>query len=106
MKLKDQEIIMYATLLERSSLAQQIYAQYLSAFAKYIIPIPIRSSVKGQEAILAGQSMMEYMPKSGLAQDYYELIVEVWNKVTKGDVVKVAKRASHSQNMSDRAVEA
>lgn len=106
MKLNDQDIIMYATLLDRSSLAQQIYAQYLSSFSKYIIPIPIRTSVKGQEAILEGKSMMEYMPKSGLAQDYYELVLEVWNKITKGDVVKTVRKSNSNANIKEEAMEA
>lgn len=106
MKLKDQDIVMYATLLDRSSLAQQIYAQYLSSFSKYIIPIPIRTSVKGQEAILDGKSMMEFMPKSGLAQDYYELILEVWSRITKGEVVKPSRKTSSHSSMKEEAVEA
>lgn len=94
MNLKKQEIIMYATLLERTSLSQQIYAQYLSNFSKYIIPIPIRASVKGQEAILAGQSLLEYLPKNPLAQDYYELIIGVWERIAKEITPKSNKKAT------------
>src|ERR1700733_8665488 len=42
MNLIHQKIIMFPTLLERSSLSKQIYARYLSKFKEYIIPIPIR----------------------------------------------------------------
>lgn len=100
--IKDQEIIMYATLLDRNSLSQQIFAQYLSIFKDKIISTPIRSSVKGQEAILLGQSMMEYAPKSPLAQEYFELISEVWNRITKGDVVPVRNRKKGRDTSANR----
>lgn len=100
--IKEQEIIMYATLLDRNSLSQQIFAQYLSTFADKIIDIPIRTSVKVQEAIVLGQSMMEYMPKNPLAQDYYELIQEIWKRITKGDVLtKSIKKRQKDNNDED-----
>lgn len=81
MNLTSQKIIMFPTLLERSALSQQIYAQYLSKFNEYIIPIPIRVSVKGQEALVCKQSILEYAPTSSLAQEYYELILAIWQKI-------------------------
>lgn len=81
MNLDDQKIIMFPTLLERSALSQQIYAQYLSKFNEFIIPIPIRVSVKGQEALVCKQSILEYAPTSSLAQEYYELILAIWQKM-------------------------
>jgi chromosome partitioning protein len=81
MNLTNQKIIMFPTLLERSALSQQIYAQYLSKFNEYIIPIPIRVSVKGQEALVCQQSILEYAPTSSLAQEYYELILAIWQKI-------------------------
>lgn len=81
MNLANQKIIMFPTLLERSALSQQIYAQYLSKFNEYIIPIPIRVSVKGQEALVCQQSILEYSPTSSLAQEYYELILSIWQKI-------------------------
>jgi len=78
MGIKNQKIIMFPTLLENSSLSQQIYAQYLANFEQFIIPIPIRKSVKGQEALIHKQTILEYAPNSPLAQDYYELIKHMW----------------------------
>lgn len=100
---KEQQIIAYATMLERSSLSQQIYAQYLVDQADYIIPIPIRSSVKGQESLMAELSILEYMPKSPLASDYYELIVEMWKRATKGNVVQTGRR-SHTAKTEELEV--
>jgi chromosome partitioning protein len=92
MNLLNQKIIMFPTLLERSSLSQQIYAQYLSRFNEYIIPIPIRMSVKGQEALVCKKSILEYAPNSSLAQDYYELILAIWQKITnKSSAYKLAQ---------------
>ena len=42
--IESKSISMFATLLDRTSLSQQIYAQYLSEFKNYMIPIPIRVS--------------------------------------------------------------
>lgn len=94
MHLKNQKIIMYATLLERSSLSQQIYAQYLSTFAEYIIAVPIRTSVKGQESLLSGKSTLEYLPKSSLSDDYYELITELWARINDDEPHNHSKRRS------------
>ena len=81
MGLSDQKIIMFATLLERSGLSQQIFAQYLSKFSNYIIQTPIRTSVKGQEALVCGQTILEHAPSTPLAQDYFELINSIWNTI-------------------------
>ncbi len=81
MALDSQKVFMIPTLLERNSLSQQIYGQYLTKFEKYIIPLPIRTSVKGQEALVCKQTILEYAPTSQFAQDYYELITSLWSKI-------------------------
>lgn len=81
MDLHEQKLIMFPTLLERSSLSQQIYGQYLTRFSDYILPIPIRASVKGQEALIHNQTIFEYAPRSSLADDYYDLIKGIWGKL-------------------------
>jgi chromosome partitioning protein len=81
MNLDKQKIIMFATLLERTGLSQQIFAQYLSKFSEYILTTPIRASVKGQEALVCKQTILEYAPNTPLAHDYYELINSIWNKI-------------------------
>jgi chromosome partitioning protein len=81
MNLDNQKIIMFATLLERTGLSQQIFAQYLSKFSDYILTTPIRASVKGQEALVCKQTILEYAPSTPFAHDYYELINSIWNKI-------------------------
>lgn len=78
MKLNTQKIIAYPTLLNTSSLSQQAYGQYLTRFSDYIINKPIRYTVTGEEALMLGQSILEYAPSSPLAQQYYELLTEEW----------------------------
>jgi chromosome partitioning protein len=58
MDIESQKVIMFATLLDRNGLSQQIYAQYLTKFSEFIIPIPIRVSVKGQEALVCKQTIL------------------------------------------------
>ncbi len=81
MAINNQLVMMFPTLLTRSSLSQQIYAGYLTKFGNDVIPIPIREAVKGQEALLNQQTILEYAPTSALAQDYYELINEMWHRI-------------------------
>jgi len=96
MGLFNQKIIMFPTLLERSGLSQQIYAQYLSRFSSYIIPTPIRTSVKGQESLVCKQSILEYAPTSSLGQEYYELINAIWQKMTESNAINTIKRTTNT----------
>lgn len=78
-KIEWDNFIQVPTLLEKTKLSQQIYAAYLNEYSDHIIPFPIRKSVKGQEARALNTSILEYDPKSDLAQDYYEAAQEIWN---------------------------
>jgi chromosome partitioning protein len=69
------------TLLEKTKLSQQIYGAYLNEYAEMILPNPIRRAIKGQEATLLRNSILEYDLTSPLAQDYYEAISSVWNNI-------------------------
>lgn len=82
MKLEWENFILVPTLLEKTKLSQQIYGAYLNQYGDRVIPNPIRRGVKGQEALVLRQSALEYDPSSPLAQDYFELIQEVWNRIT------------------------
>lgn len=81
MKLKWDNIFLIPTLLEKTNLSQQIYGVYINHYGSKVIPIPIRRSVKGQEARVLYLSVIEHEPKSTLAQDYYELTRNLWNKI-------------------------
>lgn len=82
MKLQWQHI-MIATLLDNSGISQQIYGRYLDKFTSNIIPIPIRTSSKGQEAQVNRQSVLEYAPTSNLANDYFGIAKAIWERLTK-----------------------
>lgn len=75
-------LIQVPTLLEPNKLSQQIYGAYLKNFSETIIPIPIRRSIKGQEARAYHECVMEHDPTSNLADDYYKAITEIWNRIT------------------------
>jgi len=81
MKLQDQEIIMFSTALERSSLSQQINATYLSKYPESMITVPIRKSVKWEEALMSKQSIIEYASDSLQAEEYCHLICEEWFRI-------------------------
>lgn len=82
MKLQMQHI-MIATLLDNSGISQQIYGRYLDKFTPNIIPVPIRTSSKGQEAQANRQSMLEYAPTSNLANDYFNILTSMWDRLVK-----------------------
>lgn len=82
MKIKWNHFIQLPTLLEKNKLSQQIYGAYLSKYADSVIPIPIRRSITGQEARAFNQCVIEHDPASPLAQDYYDVIKEVWSRIT------------------------
>jgi chromosome partitioning protein len=73
------------TLLEKTKLSQQIYGAYLNNYGDKVISTPIRRSVLGQESRVLRHSVMEHDPTSSLAQDYFELISDLWNRLLKKD---------------------
>ncbi len=81
MKLSQQQLIMFSTALERSSLSQQINATYLKRYQPYMIPTPIRKSVKWEEALMSKQTILEYAPTSLAAEEYYYLILDEWFRI-------------------------
>lgn len=84
MKLSNQETIMIATAVERTSLSQQIYATYLNRYVDHILATPIRKSVKWEEALMSKQTILEYAPDSPQSEEYYHLITEQWKKINGG----------------------
>lgn len=71
------------TNLKKDSLSQTFYGKYLELYRDSIIPYPIRNTVKGQEARILECSIFEYDSTCPLAQDYYELIIDLWNRIGK-----------------------
>lgn len=75
------KFIVIPTLLEKTKLSIQIEAQYKTMYPEIITNTSIRRTAKGQESILKGASIIETEPTSPLANDYYEIITEVWEKI-------------------------
>jgi cellulose biosynthesis protein BcsQ len=73
--------ITIATMLDDSNISKQIYEYYLNEFESSIVPVPIRTSSKGQAAQLYGQSIFEYAPTSSLALDYKNVIMKIWRSL-------------------------
>lgn len=92
MKLNNQKIIMFSTLLDRNSLSQQINGTYLTSYAENIISTPIRRSVKYEEALLSKQSILEYAPSSIPAEEYYQFVLEEWYKINDNNPDSVVER--------------
>lgn len=98
MKLNWDNFFLIPTLLEKNKLSHQIYAAYLNNFGEYLVPIPIRRAIKGQEAIALTQTPLEYDPSSGLSQDYCELIMDIWSKICTDTNTKFGKTIVNNKN--------
>lgn len=88
MNLQWEGFYLVPTLLEKTKLSQQIYGAYLNQYGDKVIPIPIRRSVVGQESRVLRHSAIEHDPTSPLAQDYFDLISDLWNRIIKTEKVK------------------
>lgn len=81
LKIKWDHFIQVPTLLEKTNISQQIYAAYLNQYGNRVIPFPIRRSVTGQDARVLKHSVIEQDPSSPLAQDYYDAIRNIWDRI-------------------------
>ncbi len=82
MELDWSNFILIPTKLERTKLSTQIEAQYRTLFPELITSSSIRVAAKGQESSLEKLSVMEYDAKSALSEDYYEVITDIWSRIT------------------------
>lgn len=81
MELEWNNFILVPTKLERNKLSKQIETRYRSLFPELITTSTIRSAVKGQESSLEQSSVIEYDSKSSLAQDYYDVVRDIWSRI-------------------------
>lgn len=81
MRLQWDNYLIIPTLLENNNVSQDVYSVYMRDFKDMILPSPIRRTVKGQEARISNMSIIEYESKSDLANDYYEMIKSLWEKM-------------------------
>lgn len=69
------------TKLDNTTLSKQIQYEYQNKFKGEVVLNPLRSSIVGQEASFNKKSVFEYKANSPLANDYFTVIKEVWQKV-------------------------
>lgn len=81
MHIEWKNFLLVPTLLEKTKLSQQIYGAYLNQYSDNIVSTPIRRGIKGQEALVLSQTPLEYDAKSPLAQDYFELMQQIWGRI-------------------------
>jgi chromosome partitioning protein len=81
MELNWKNFVIIPTLLENTKLSLQIVSQYNTLYPELITKASIRRAVKGQESSLQNCSVIESDPSSPLANDYYDIITELWTKI-------------------------
>lgn len=90
MELKWSNFILIPTKVERTKLSTQIEAQYRTLFPELITAGSIRVAAKGQESSLEKLSVIEYDASSQLAEDYYEIVKDIWNRINP-EIKKISK---------------
>lgn len=88
MELSWSNFILIPTKLERTKLSTQIEAQYRTLFPELITNGSIRVAARGQESSLEKLSILEYDTTSPLAEDYYEVITDIWQRINLVDTTK------------------
>lgn len=83
MKLNWDNYLILPTLLEQNNISKEVYELYKREFGDMILPFPIRRTVKGQEARVSNMSIFEYDPTSDLADDYFNMVSELWARISK-----------------------
>jgi chromosome partitioning protein len=82
LKLDWDHFIQVPTLLQKTNVSQQIYAAYLNnQYGNKVVPAYIRRSVTGEDARALQHSVIEHDSKSDLAQDYYDVVKYIWDKI-------------------------
>lgn len=69
------------TLVNKTKMSQEILDSYINDYSEHVTKNTIRCTVKGEESVAYGKSIIEYDGKSGLATDYIELAKEIWEKI-------------------------
>lgn len=77
------KVFLVPTLRDSNKLSSQIHASYLTSHSDIITNASIRRTVKGAEAFSLGCSPIEYDVNSDLANDYFELVKEIWTSILK-----------------------
>ena len=81
MKLNWSSYTIIPTKLKKTKLSQQIYGAYLTEHPSYCIPRPIRDTVIGDEASLLGLTSIEHNLNSPLAQDNFDAITSLYDRL-------------------------
>jgi len=81
MEISWDNFILIPTKLERTKISTQIEAQYRTLFPNLITSSSIRAAVQGQASSLVKLSAIEHEPKSPLADDYFEVIKDIWERI-------------------------
>ena len=96
MELSWANFILIPTKVERTKLSTQIEAQYRTLFPELITAGSIRVAAKGQESSLEKLSVIEYDASSQLAEDYYGIVKDIWNRINPVKTTLVSK-ATHNE---------
>lgn len=81
MRLNWDNFLMVPSLLENTAMSQAIYKQYVTLYQDNIIAFPTRRAVTAQEARVNHKSIIEYAPKSAIANDYYDMVKALWGEI-------------------------
>lgn len=83
--------LLVPTLRENTKLSQQILGAYIAQYpARQLLTTTVRKSVTGQEALYLNRSALEHDPRSDLAEDYANVVREIWDRISSAEQQKFA----------------
>lgn len=77
----DQFIVVPTLLDKKVKVSLQIEREYRYGYKDLVTSTSLRRAAIGQESSLKNISVLEADPKSELSNDYYELSIEMWNRI-------------------------
>lgn len=73
--------VLVPTMLQSNNISKTIEALYRTHFPELVVNGSIRHRTKGEDANLRKESVIEHSMKSELANDYYQVINDIWRRV-------------------------
>lgn len=77
------DFIILPTFLENTKISQLLYVKYINDYPKLSTTNSIKKNVSAQEARMNNISILEFKPKSDIADQFFAVIKEIWARINK-----------------------
>lgn len=77
------DFIILPTFLENTKISQLLYVKYINDYPELSTTNSIKKNVAAQEARMSNMSILEFKPKSDIADQFFVAIKEIWDRINK-----------------------